>query len=131
SARVAMTEKCDGNARVCEHSPGPLRAFLDTSGGNPVEWRVWLRQRFLRARVLAVRPRPARSGETRKDGHRLPADAGPGLLQPGGGEEEDRRDDQGPSGPVTDCPERAPRPGALAFLALWHGLPTVPQRRFK
>ena len=34
-------------------------------------------------------------GEARQDGDRLPADAGSGLLQPGRGEEEDRRGDQG------------------------------------
>src|SRR5262249_12374783 len=35
-----------------------------------------------------------------QDGHRLPADAGPGLLQPGCGEEADRYPDQGTSRPV-------------------------------
>ena len=90
----------DRHAHPGEHSPGSLRAIPDDRRRNRVDRRVRLRQRLLRPRVLAVRPRPAKGGRTGEDGHRLSADAGPGVLQPGRGEETGRRNDQGPRRPV-------------------------------
>ena len=57
-------------------------------------------QRLLRPRVLALRPGPAGRREAGADRDRVSADAGPGFVQPRGGEEEGRGDDQEPPGSV-------------------------------
>ncbi len=94
----------DRHAHDREHPPGSVRADAVDRRPEPERPRRRLHERLLRPRVLAVRARPAAGGETRQDGHRLPADAGPGLLQPGRGQEEDRRDDPAPdAGSKADC----------------------------
>ena len=50
---------------------------------------------FYGARVLALRPRAARSWQAGEDGDRLSADAGASLLQPRGGQGAGRRNDEG------------------------------------
>ena len=53
------------------------------SGETVNDRGLGLHERLLRPRVLAVRRWSSRSPEPGHDGDRLPADAGPGLLQPG------------------------------------------------
>src|SRR5262249_48151892 len=83
---------------------------------------VRLRQRLLRPRVLALRARAAVCREAGGDGDRLSADAGPGVVQPRSGEEEDRGDEQEPARPLAwrqnnDSPGRSmmSAPGYLAL----------------
>jgi hypothetical protein len=72
-------------------------------GYNQLDLRPGLHDGFLCPRVLAVRSRPGPGGGTRQDRHRLPTDAGPGLLHPGRGEEADRGGDQGTRRPIVDA----------------------------
>ena len=101
AARLARAEGHDRHARHGEHPPGSVRADAVDQRRNAERPGRRLHERFLRPRVLAVRARPAAGRQAREDGHRLSADAGPGLLQPGRGEEADRRHDQGPRRPVS------------------------------
>ena len=56
-----------------ERTPSIDGESLNDLGGR-------LHERFLCPGVLAVRSRPAEGGGAGQDGHRLPADAGPGLF---------------------------------------------------
>ena len=60
----------------------PVRADADDRWRNALNDACGYRNDFYRPRVLAVCPRAAGSWQTCQDGHRLPADAGPGLVQP-------------------------------------------------
>ena len=86
----------DGHARPDQHPPGSVRADMPSIRGECLTTGRRLHERLLRPRVLALRPGPAGRREAGADGGRLPADAGSGFLQPRGGEEEDRRDDEEP-----------------------------------
>ena len=72
----------------------PFERTPSINSGESKQSRRGLHERFLCPGVLAVRACPADCSGPRQDGYRLPADAGPGVLQPGGGEAADRGDGQ-------------------------------------
>ena len=105
----------------------PFERTPSIGGESLNNLRRRLHERLLRPRVLAVRPRAAGGGETRQDGHRLPADAGPGLLQPRRGQGQDRRDDPGAQRAVVEFRKR--RAARQGCPRLHRGDDQITQRR--
>ena len=90
AARLAWAEGHDRHAHDREPPPGSVRADAVNWRPEPERPRRWLHERLLCARVLALRDGSGICGEARENGHRVSADAGPGLVQPGCDKEEDR-----------------------------------------
>ena len=88
-----------------------------------------LHERLLCPGVLAVRPRPGEGRGAGQDGDRIPADAGPGVLQPGGGEAADRRDDQEQARTVIGLCRAGACWEAPALVARLHAKPRGPNGR--
>src|SRR5262249_7675602 len=100
-----------------ERTPSISKQSLNDLGGgymNDFYAREFWRFVFVQQRVGGRGWGAGGGGGAGEDGQRLPADAGPGLVQPGRDQEEDRGSDQEPPRSVVRASTRAGDPDGVA-----------------